>query len=125
MRVDSTDQEVVRIEASVARLEGQRDALKQRAEELTREIELAKGRLAVKDEVEVFIEAVHGSASRRNLAAFETLLTALVQEVLPGESPLHSTSRRSGGSPPSTSASPVPTDRSRTCWRTMAARSPT
>ncbi|MXQ13761.1 AAA family ATPase [Microvirga makkahensis] len=59
-----------------------------RLAELTREIELAKGRLAVKDQVEAFIEAVHGSASRRNLAAFETLLTALVQEVLPGEKPV-------------------------------------
>ncbi|NBJ12589.1 AAA family ATPase [Microvirga sp. SYSU G3D207] len=59
-----------------------------RVEELTREIELAKGRLAVRDEVEAFIEAVHGSASRRSLQAFETLLTALVQEVLPGEKPV-------------------------------------
>jgi hypothetical protein len=85
---ESADLEVTRIEASVARLEGRRDAVKTRVEELTREIELAKGRLAVKDEVETFIEAVHGSASRRNLAAFETLLTALVQEVLPGEKPV-------------------------------------
>jgi hypothetical protein len=88
MRLHAIDYEVARIAASVARLEGRRDAVKARAEELTRQIELAKGRLAVKDEVEAFIEAVHGSASRRNLAAFETLLTALVQEVLPGEKPV-------------------------------------
>lgn len=84
----SPEHDVARIEASLARLEGRRDTLSARAEELTREIELAKGRLAVKDDVEAFIEAVHGSASRRNLAAFETLLTALVQEVLPGEKPV-------------------------------------
>jgi predicted nuclease with TOPRIM domain len=88
MRIDAIDHEVARVESAVARLEGRRDAVKTRVEELTREIELAKGRLAVKDEVEAFIEAVHGSASRRNLAAFETLLTALVQEVLPGEKPV-------------------------------------
>ncbi|MFC4172604.1 AAA family ATPase [Microvirga sp. GCM10011540] len=88
MRADAVDHEVTRIEASIARLEGRRDATKARVEELRREIELAKGRLAVKDEVEAFIEAVHGSANRRNLAAFETLLTALVQEVLPGEKPV-------------------------------------
>ncbi len=76
------------VESLLARLEGRRDAIGLRLAELTREIELAKGRLAVKDEVEAFIEAVHGSASRRNLAAFETLLTALVQEVLPGEKPV-------------------------------------
>lgn len=88
MTGNAIDQDVTRAEASLARLEGRRDAVKLRVEELTREIELAKGRLAVKDEVEAFIEAVHGSASRRNLAAFETLLTALVQEVLPGEKPV-------------------------------------
>lgn len=84
----SIDHDLSRAEASLARLEGRRDAMTLRASELTREIELAKGRLAVKDEVETFIEAVHGSANRRNLAAFETLLTALVQEVLPGEKPV-------------------------------------
>ncbi|WP_246216006.1 AAA family ATPase [Microvirga makkahensis] len=80
--------DLARVESSLARLEGRRDAMALRLAELTREIELAKGRLAVKDQVEAFIEAVHGSASRRNLAAFETLLTALVQEVLPGEKPV-------------------------------------
>lgn len=84
----SPGHEIARAEAALARLEGRRDALVARAGDLTREIELAKGRLAVKDEVETFIEAVHNSASRRNLAAFETLLTALVQEVLPGEKPV-------------------------------------
>lgn len=82
------DHQVSRVESALARLEGRRDAMRMRVEELRREVELAKGRLAVKDEVEAFIEAVHGSASRRNLAAFETLLTALVQEVLPGEKPV-------------------------------------
>jgi predicted nuclease with TOPRIM domain len=84
----SITHDLTRAEASLARLEGRRDALQARHKELTREIELAKGRLAVKDEVEAFIEAVHGSASRRSLSAFETLLTALVQEVLPGEKPV-------------------------------------
>jgi len=82
------DHDLGRAQAALARLEGRRDAIRMRVEELTREIELAKGRLAVRDEVEAFIEAVHGSASRRSLQAFETLLTALVQEVLPGEKPV-------------------------------------
>lgn len=84
----SIDHDIARAEASLARLEGRRDAMVARVDELTREIEFAKGRLAVKDEVEAFVEAVHGNASRRNLSAFETLLTALVQEVLPGEKPV-------------------------------------
>nr|WP_201837486.1 AAA family ATPase [Microvirga zambiensis] len=88
MIVQTIDHDVARAEASLARLEGRRDAVATRVAELTRDVELAKGRLAVKDEVETFIEAVHGSASRRSLSAFETLLTALVQEVLPGEKPV-------------------------------------
>ena len=88
MIVQAVDHDVARAEAALARLEGRRDAVAARIAELTRDIELAKGRLAVKDEVETFIEAVHGSASRRSLSAFETLLTALVQEVLPGEKPV-------------------------------------
>ena len=88
MIVQAIDHDVARAEASLARLEGRRDAVAGRIAELTRDVELAKGRLAVKDEVEAFIEAVHGSASRRSLSAFETLLTALVQEVLPGEKPV-------------------------------------
>jgi len=73
------------ITAALARAEGHRDALHERAQALTREVELAKGRLSARGDVEAFIEAAHGSASRRNLATFETLLSALVQEVLPGE----------------------------------------
>ncbi|QFU15534.1 AAA family ATPase [Microvirga thermotolerans] len=85
---DAVERKLGLAAAALARLEGRRGALAARSEELTRAIELAKGRLAVKDEVEAFIEAVHGSASRRNLEAFETLLSALVQEVLPGEKPV-------------------------------------
>ncbi|WP_262296016.1 AAA family ATPase [Microvirga sesbaniae] len=88
MIAPSVDHDLARAAAALARLEGRRDALRTRRGELTRAIELAKGRLAVKDEVEAFIEAVHGSANRRSLSAFETLLTALVQEVLPGEKPV-------------------------------------
>lgn len=83
-----SEQDVARLDAALARLEGRRDAMAMRVLNLIGDIELAKGRLAVKDEVEAFIEAAHGSASRRNLAAFETLLSALVQEVLPGEKPV-------------------------------------
>jgi predicted ATPase len=83
-----TQRDLARLDAALARIEGRRDALARRAAALTGEVELAKGRLALKGEVEAFIEAANAQASRRNLAAFETLLTALVQEVLPGEKPV-------------------------------------
>ncbi|HEY8382019.1 MAG TPA: AAA family ATPase [Microvirga sp.] len=88
MRSDAIDPALARVAAALARAEGRREALEARAAALTRDIELAKGRLAVRGEVEAFIEAVQRDASQRNLAAFETLLTALVQEVLPGEKPV-------------------------------------
>jgi hypothetical protein len=88
MAGDRIEAELARVEAALARAEGRRDALAERVEALTRDVELAKGRLALRAEVEAFIEEAHGRASRRNLAVFETLLTALVQEVLPGEKPV-------------------------------------
>ncbi len=82
------DRVIADLAAALARAEGRRDSLQARAAMLTEHVELAKGRLAVRSEVETFIEAAHGRASRRNLGAFETLLTALVREVLPGEKPV-------------------------------------
>jgi hypothetical protein len=79
------DRNLSRVAGALARVEGRREALTQRAATLKRELELAKGRLALKNEVEAFIEEVHESTSRRSLETFETLLSALVQEVLPGE----------------------------------------
>ena len=79
---------IERLSKKLSRAEGRRDALRQRHKTLEREIALAKGRLAVRAEVEAFIEDVQAEASRRNLAHFETLLTALVRDVLPGEKPV-------------------------------------
>lgn len=80
--------ELDRLGTALARAEGRRDALAKRSASLREQVELAKGRLAKKAEVEAFIEAAHHDANRRNLSAFETLLTALVREVLPGEKPV-------------------------------------
>src|SRR5215210_7387046 len=79
---------IERLFKTLARAEGRRDALRQRREALEREVALAKGRLAARGAVEAFIEEVQTEASRRNVAHFETLLTALVRDVLPGEKPV-------------------------------------
>ncbi len=80
--------ELDRVAQRLARAEGRREALTQRHDQLVKEVALAKARLAVRGEVERFMEEVQAEASRRNLASFEALLTALVQEVLPGEKPV-------------------------------------
>jgi hypothetical protein len=76
------------ITAALGRAEVRRDELLKRSRDLRASIELAKGHLALKDEVETFIETVHQETSRRNLGRLEALLSALVQEVLPGEKPV-------------------------------------
>ncbi|HEX2137678.1 MAG TPA: AAA family ATPase [Microvirga sp.] len=82
------DRALADLAALLARVEGRRDALQARRAALTEAVEIAKGRLAARGAVEAFLEAAHGHAARRNLGAFETLLTALVREVLPGEKPV-------------------------------------
>ncbi len=77
-----------RLASRLARLEGRREAHVARRAELERDVALAKARLARRGEVEVFLDRLQAEASRRNVASFETLLTALVREVLPGEKPV-------------------------------------
>jgi hypothetical protein len=86
--LETIAREIERLAAGLSRANGREDTLRERAAVLERDIALAKARIAAKGEVEAFIEAVQAEASRRNVAAFETLLTALVQEVLPGEKPV-------------------------------------
>ncbi len=86
--VESAARGLDRLSELLARAHGREDAARRRAAVLERDVALAKARIAVKGEVETFIEEVQAEASRRNVAAFETLLTALVQEVLPGEKPV-------------------------------------
>ncbi|MDA8120230.1 MAG: AAA family ATPase [Gammaproteobacteria bacterium] len=50
---------------------------------LTTEIALAKGRLALRPDVEALVERLATRAHERSVGHYETLLTALVQDVLP------------------------------------------
>jgi hypothetical protein len=77
-----------RLAARLARVEGRREALLARQAVLERDIALAKARLSHRGEVEALLDHLQAEASRRNVASFETLLSALVQEVLPGEKPV-------------------------------------
>ncbi|WP_246102018.1 AAA family ATPase [Methylobacterium terricola] len=72
---------LVRLEATRDR---DRDALAVR----TKTVAAAKGRLAQRDAIDTYLRELQQDANRRSVATFETLLTALVQEVLPGEKPV-------------------------------------
>ncbi|PIK70427.1 DNA repair protein, partial [Methylobacterium frigidaeris] len=72
----------------LARLEATRDGDRKALAERTKAVATAKGRLAQRDAVDTYLRELQQDANRRSVATFETLLTALVQEVLPGEKPV-------------------------------------
>jgi len=74
--------------ARLAAREGEAEALKERARRLEAEVGLAKGRLAQKAKVDLFLEELQAEAHARRVGDFERLLTALVSEVLPQEAPI-------------------------------------
>lgn len=64
---------------------GRRDALVTRDEALTRAVAMAKGEIELKPEVEEVLEQLQKAAHERSVGAFERLLTAIVQDVLPDD----------------------------------------
>ncbi|WP_456718159.1 MULTISPECIES: AAA family ATPase [unclassified Bradyrhizobium] len=88
-RTPLTDRE--RIDAArrrASRLLGVRSASLERKAGLERDVALAKGRHALKGDIDRFLEELQAAAHRRNTGSFEKLLTLLVQEVLPGSAPI-------------------------------------
>ncbi|KMO20945.1 AAA family ATPase [Methylobacterium platani] len=72
----------------LARLEATRDRDRDALAARTKAVAAAKGRLAQRDAIDTYLRDLQQDANRRSVATFETLLTALVQEVLPGEKPV-------------------------------------
>lgn len=79
---------LTRADRRLARLEATRDGDRKNLAERTRLVAAGKGRLAQRDAVDTYLRELQQDANRRSVATFETLLTALVQEVLPGEKPV-------------------------------------
>lgn len=77
-----------RLLGSYARLEGRKGALEARALVLERDVGLAKGRTAIKAEIEKFIEEIQTEANERNVKSYQDLLSAIVRDVLPGGRPI-------------------------------------
>lgn len=73
---------------TVAALRGAREEIAARLEETTRQVAVAKGRIALKGRIDAFLEELQAEAHKRNVGSFERLLTLLAQDVLPGSSPI-------------------------------------
>ncbi|WP_245239665.1 AAA family ATPase [Methylobacterium variabile] len=80
--------DLARAARMLARLEAARDRDRADLAARTRAVAAAKGRLAQRDAVDTYLRELQQDANRRSVATFETLLTALVREVLPGEKPV-------------------------------------
>ncbi len=113
---------LTRADRLLARLEATRDGDRKTLEARTGAVAAAKGRLAQRDAVDTYLRELQQDANRRSVATFETLLTALVQEVLPARSRCASTSPPSAACRRWISGSSARMAGARTCWRTMAAR---
>lgn len=72
----------------LAKSEGELSVLRERKKALLTTVGLAKGRLEQKPKIDIFLEELQNEAHIRRVGDFERLLTALVYEVLPGESPV-------------------------------------
>lgn len=66
-----------------ARAHGEMEQCARQHAELTEKVSMAKGRLAVADEVASLLDAMQNRAHERSVGLFEQLLTAVLQDVLP------------------------------------------
>ncbi|ACL61951.1 AAA family ATPase [Methylobacterium nodulans] len=88
MAPDEAARAVERLGRALARAEARRAALIDERDERVRAVAAAKGRLDLRDAVDLCLRELQQETHQRSLASFETLLSALVQEVLPGEKPV-------------------------------------
>jgi len=80
--------ELEKVRGALNRAIGTRDALRARHDALVRDVGLAKGRLALKPEIEKFIQEWQADIYRQNTHSIETLLTTIARDILPGATPI-------------------------------------
>jgi hypothetical protein len=79
---------ITKLRHSISMAQGELKAASARKEKLEKDVGEAKWRELKKPEVDKFLEELLEAAHLRRLGTFERLLTALVAEVMPGESPI-------------------------------------
>lgn len=88
MAPEEAVQAAERLARALGLAEARRAALIEERDALIRSVAAAKGRLDLRDAIEACLRDLQQEVHQRSLARFETLLSALVQEVLPGEKPV-------------------------------------
>ncbi|WP_407527212.1 AAA family ATPase [Methylobacterium oryzisoli] len=88
MRPGEAAEAAERLARALSLAEARRAALCEERDALIRTVAAAKGRLDLRDAIDACLRDLQQEVHQRSLARFETLLSALVQEVLPGEKPV-------------------------------------
>ncbi len=78
-------QRLHQLSVRAAQLDGARKADASRNDELLQEVSLAKGRLGLGEEISRIFDALQQKAHERSVGAFERLLSAILNDVLPDE----------------------------------------
>jgi len=78
-------QRLHQLSVRAAQLEGARKSDAARNAQLLKEVSLAKGRLALGEEISRIFDALQQKAHERSVGAFERLLSAILNDVLPDE----------------------------------------
>src|SRR5690625_4277097 len=73
---------LARMQRFLERAEGHRQALQKRADEITRVVGTAKGRLEARPRVDAFLSDLQAEANQRSVGAYARLLTGLINDVL-------------------------------------------
>lgn len=85
MEAVSLRKRVQTLELQAARLQGMLSADTEQHDKITSEVALAKGRTALSEEISRIFDAMQQRAHQRSVGAFENLLSAVLNDVLPDE----------------------------------------
>jgi hypothetical protein len=90
-------QQVQRLKLRAAHLEGVKQAEEAQAKRLREDVAQAKARAGLNEEVQRIFQALQDRAHERSVGAFERLLTAILEDVLPGSGQVRLLPQLKGG----------------------------
>lgn len=82
------EQKVRNLRKETSKIEGIKDALLNQEQDLIQSVGRAKGRLLLKPKVDAFLEDMQTELHQRSVGTYETLLTAIANDVLSSEKPI-------------------------------------
>ena len=84
----SLEQKLRNVRKDVSKIEGVNQSLKQQESDLINKVGKAKGRLLLKPKVDAFLEEMQNELHQKAVGTYETLLTAIANDVLDTDKPV-------------------------------------